>query len=99
MNRRRLLLLAAVAFIGNIFIAPASFFQNRYLTDVQGFSGGMIGVFSIAVGTPAGIGLIVGGRIADTSGRRRLIAVALPVSTVAIVGAFMVSGSGCGSCR
>ncbi|MET0661775.1 MAG: MFS transporter [Ilumatobacteraceae bacterium] len=92
MNRRRLGLLAAVAFIGNIFIAPASFFQNRYLTDVQGFSGGMIGVFSIAVGTPAGIGLIVGGRIADTSGRRRLIAVALPVSTIAIVGAFMVSG-------
>ena len=92
LNRRRLLLLSAVAFIGNIFIAPASFFQNRYLTDVQGFSGGMIGLFSIAVGTPAGIGLIVGGRIADTSGRRRLIAVALPVSTVAIVGAFMVSG-------
>ena len=49
-NRRRLGLLAAVAFIGNIFIAPASFFQNRYLTDVQGFSGGMIGLFSIAVG-------------------------------------------------
>ncbi len=92
MNRRRLGLLAAVAFIGNIFIAPASFFQNRYLTDVQGFSGGMIGLFSIAVGTPAGIGLIVGGRIADTSGRRRLIAFALPVSTIAIVGAFMVSG-------
>jgi MFS family permease len=92
MNRSRLLLLSAVAFIGNIFIAPASFFQNRYLTDVQGFSGGMIGLFSIAVGTPAGIGLVVGGRIADTSGRRRLIAVALPLSTVAIVGAFMVSG-------
>ncbi len=92
MNRQRLALLAAVAFIGNIFIAPASFFQNRYLTDVQGFSGGMIGFFSIAVGTPAGIGLIVGGRIADTSGRRRLIAIALPVSTAAIVGAFMASG-------
>jgi MFS family permease len=92
MNRRRLGLLGTVAFVGNIFIAPASFFQNRYLTDVQGFSGGMIGLFSIAIGTPAGIGLIVGGRIADTSGRRRLIAVAIPVSTVAIVGAFMVSG-------
>ncbi len=52
-NRRRLLLLSVVAFAGNVFIAPASFFQNRYLTDVQGFSGGMIGFFSIAVGTPA----------------------------------------------
>jgi MFS family permease len=92
MNRRRLLLQAVVAFIGNIFIAPASFFQNRYLTDVQGFSGGMIGVFSIVVGTPAALGLIIGGRMADTGGRRRLIAVALPLSTVAIVGAFMVTG-------
>ena len=93
LNRRRLALLAAVAFAGNIFVAPASFFQNRYLTDVHDFSGGMIGIFSIAVGTPASIGLILGGRFADTSGRRRLIAVALPVSTVALVGAYSVGGA------
>jgi MFS family permease len=91
-DRRRLLLLSAVAFAGNIFIAPASFFQNRYLTDVHGFSGGMIAVFSIAVGTPAAIGLILGGRIADTSGRKRLIAVALPLSTAAVVGAYSFGG-------
>ncbi len=92
LNLRRLALLATVAFIGNIFIAPASFFQNRYLTDVRDFSGGMIGLFSIAVGTPASIGLILGGRVADTSGRRRLIAFALPLGTAAIVAAFAVSG-------
>jgi MFS family permease len=92
LDRRRLALLSAVAFAGNIFIAPASFFQNRYLTDIQGFSGGMIGVFSIAVGTPAAIGLILGGRIADTTGRKRLIAVALPTSTAAIVAAYSVGG-------
>lgn len=91
-NRRRLLLVAAVGFIGNIFIAPASFFQNRYLTDVRDFSGGMIGIFSIGVGTPAVLGLILGGRIADTSGRRRLIAATLPLGTAAIVGAFAVGG-------
>ena len=93
LNRRRLALLAAVAFAGNIFVAPASFFQNRYLTDVHDFSGGMIGIFSIAVGTPASIGLILGGRFADTSGRKRLIAVALPVSTLALVGAYSVGGA------
>jgi MFS family permease len=92
LNRRRFALLATVAFAGNIFIAPASFFQNRYLTDIHDFSGGMIGIFSIAVGTPASIGLILGGRIADTSGRRRLIAFALPLSTAAVVGAYMVGG-------
>jgi MFS family permease len=78
--------------VGNIFIAPASFFQNRYLADIRDFSGGMIGIFSIAVGTPASIGLILGGRVADTSGRRRLIAFTLPLGTAAIVAAFAVSG-------
>jgi MFS family permease len=91
-DRTRLALLCGVALAGNIFISPASFFQNRYLTDVRDFSGGMIGIFSIAVGTPAGIGLIVGGRIADTSGRRRLIAITIPVSTALLVGAYSVGG-------
>ena len=91
-NLRRLALIATVAFVGNIFIAPASFFQNRYLADIRDFSGGMIGIFSIAVGTPASIGLILGGRVADTSGRRRLIAFTLPLGTAAIVAAFAVSG-------
>ncbi len=89
---RRLLLVSSVAFIGNIFIAPASFFQNRYLADIRDFSGGMIGLFSIAVGTPASLGLILGGQVADTSGRRRLIAFTLPLGTAAIVAAFAVGG-------
>jgi MFS family permease len=92
LNLRRLALVASVAFIGNIFIAPASFFQNRYLADIRDFSGGMIGLFSIAVGTPASIGLILGGRVADSSGRRRLIALTLPLGTAAIVAAFAVGG-------
>jgi len=92
LNMRRLALVASVAFIGNIFISPASFFQNRYLADIREFSGGMIGVFSIAVGTPASIGLILGGRFADASGRRRLIAFTLPLGTAAIVGAFSFGG-------
>lgn len=91
-NRRRFVLLAAVAFAGNIFVAPASLFQNNYLTDVRGFSGGMIAVFSIAVGTPASIGLILGGRIADSRGRRRLIAFCVPIGTAGIVAAFTFGG-------
>ncbi|HSM65090.1 MAG TPA: MFS transporter [Ilumatobacteraceae bacterium] len=93
LNRKRFALLAVVAFAGSIFVAPASFFQNRYLTDVRDFTGGMIGVFSIAVGTPAALGLILGGRFADTSGRRRLIAITLPLGTAFIVGAFAFGGT------
>ena len=92
LDRRRLGLLAAVAFAGNVFIAPASFFQNNYLTDIRGFSGGMIGIFSILVGTPAAVGLIIGGRLADTSGRRRLIVIALPLATASVVAAYSVGG-------
>ncbi len=94
LDRKRFALLASVAFAGNIFVAPASFFQNSYLEDVRDFSGGQIGLFSILVGTPAGIGLIIGGRIADTHGRRRLISVALPLSVLAVIAAFSVGGLG-----
>jgi MFS family permease len=92
MNRRRLALIATVALAANLFVAPASFFQNRYLDDVRGYSGGGIALFTLATGTPASIGLIVGGQLADTIGRHRLIAICTPLSTVAIVGAFFVGG-------
>ena len=92
LDRRRLALLGAVAFIGNIFISPASFFQNSYLSDVRGWDATTIGVFSLVVGTPAAIGLLIGGRFADTRGRRPLIAIVLPFSTLMVVLAFTFGG-------
>jgi MFS family permease len=94
LDRKRFALLATVAIAGNIFVAPASFFQNTYLEDVRNFSGGDIGLFSILVGTPAGIGLILGGRFADRHGRRRLISVALPMSVLAVIAAYSFGGLG-----
>lgn len=92
LNRRRLALIASVALAANLFIAPASFFQNRYLDDVRGYSGGGIALFTLATGTPASIGLIVGGRLADVIGRRKLILLCSPASTAAIIGAFFIGG-------
>ena len=94
LDRKRFALLASVAFFGNIFISPASFFQNTYLEDVRDFTGGEIGLFSILIGTPSGIGLILGGRFADRHGRRKLISVALPISVLSIVAAFSFGGLG-----
>lgn len=91
-DRRRLALIAMVALTANLFVAPASFFQNRYLDDVRGYTGGGIGLFSVATGTPAAVGLIVGGRVADVVGRRWLIAICTPISTAFIVAAFLVAG-------
>lgn len=92
MDRHRLALIAFVALSANLFVAPASFFQNRYLDDIRGYSGGGIALFTLATGTPASIGLIVGGQLADSIGRHRLIAVCTPLSTLCIVGAFFVGG-------
>jgi MFS family permease len=92
-DRRRFAILATVAVCANFFVAPASFFQNRYLREVRGFDAGMISLFTLTTATPAAIGLIIGGRIADVRGRRNLIAVAIPVATVLVLGSFVVHGA------
>lgn len=91
-DRGRLFAQAAVAFAGNLFIAPASFFQNRYLDDVRGFSGGRIALFTIATSTPLGIGVLLGGRIADRAGRRILGAGSAVAGTALVVVSFGVRG-------
>ena len=91
-DRRRLALLGAVAVLGNLFIAPASLFQNGYLEDERGYSAALIAAFTLATATPAGLGLIVGGRLADVRGRRRLIAVCVPVAAALLVTSFSIGG-------
>ncbi|MDJ0768821.1 MAG: MFS transporter [Ilumatobacter sp.] len=90
LDRRRFAVLAAVAVGANFFVAPASFFQNSYLRDIRGFDAGLISLFTLTTATPAGIGLIVGGRLADIRGRRRLIAVTIPIATALVLLSFSV---------
>ena len=85
LDRRRFTALATVAACLNFFVAPASFFQNRYLREVRGFDASRIALFTLTTATPAALGLVVGGRLADIRGRRHLIAVAIPIATVLIV--------------
>ena len=92
LDRRRFGVLATIALLSNLFIAPASLFQNGYLKDERGFDATTIAMFTLVTATPAGLGLILGGHLADTSGRRRLIAIALPVSTAFIVVSYSVGG-------
>ncbi len=88
----RLALLGVSALLANLFIAPNSQFGNRYLRSELGFSGGAIGLFSVVVGTPASIGIVAGGRIADVRGRRIVAAVALVFGTSATVALFFSDG-------
>ena len=92
-DRRRFAILATVAVCANFFVAPASAFQNRYLNDVRGFDASQVALFTLITATPAGLGLIVGGKLADVKGRRRLIAGAIPLATLLVVGSFTVGGA------
>jgi MFS family permease len=93
LDRRRFGILALVAAAGNVYIAPASFFQNSYLEDARGYSAAAISAITFTTATPAAIGLIIGGRTADVRGRRRLLAVTIPVATTMSVLSFSVAGA------
>jgi MFS family permease len=92
LRRSRLAVQAAVAFAGNLLVAPTSFFQNSYLKNERGFSAGMVTVFVFATTAPAVVGLIAGGRVADFRGRRRVAAVCVPAGAVLVVVHFSVAG-------
>ena len=93
LQRGRLALIAIVALTSNLFVAPASYFQNNYLDKVRGFSAGDITVFTLLTGTPASLGLLLGGRLSDVIGRRRMILWCSPLSAAALVLAFSTSGT------
>jgi MFS family permease len=72
-NVRRFVLVGAIFFLFNVFLAPASQLQNDYLRTERGFSGLTITLFVVLTATPAGLGVLAGGRIADLRGRRAAI--------------------------
>lgn len=92
LRRSRLAVQAAVAFSGNLLVAPTSFFQNSYLKDERGFSASMVTVFVFATTVPAVVGLVAGGRVADVRGRRRVAAVCVPAGAALVVAHFSVAG-------
>jgi MFS family permease len=66
----RLALLAASAFLLQVFTAPASQLQNDFLRNERAYSAIGISLFTICTATPAGIGVVAGGKLADLHGRR-----------------------------
>ncbi len=91
-QRSRLVLLAATFFLIAMFAAPASQFQNEFLRDERGFSAARITLFQLTVNTPAGIGVLVAGRLADTRGRRIVAMIGLLGGATATVLRYGASG-------
>ena len=85
--------ICTVVFLTNIFIATMSIFQNRYLKETRGFSAAMVAVFTMATSSPAALGLVLGGRVADARGRRRIGAFMVPAGSVVLALSFALRGA------
>jgi MFS family permease len=90
-HRSRLWLLAIATLLLSIFLAPQTQLRNDFLNDERGFSAGAISLFVLVVSTPAGIGVVAGGRLADTAGRRVVGAFSVAVGTALMAASFMVA--------
>jgi MFS family permease len=88
----RLALLAAAGFLINVFVAPQTQFRNEYLRDERGLTAAAVALFALLTSTPAGIGIVVGGRLADTRGRKVVGAVSAVCGTALLIGSFSLRG-------
>jgi MFS family permease len=92
LQRRRFILLAASGLLTNLLVAPQSFFNNRYLKNVRNYSAAKIALFTLCTNTPGGVGIVAGGKLADTRGRRLVGAIALAGGSIFTVIQFSVGG-------
>lgn len=91
-RQQRLVLLACAAFLVAIFAAPASSLQNDFLKDERGFSAAGISLFTVVTSTPVGIGILIGGYLADRRGRKPVGATGLAFGAAATLLAYFSSG-------
>lgn len=92
---RRFALIALVGFLLNIFAAPSAQLTNRYLASERDFSSLGITLFrATSGGIPGALGVLLGGRLAETKGRRVVAMWALLLSTIAEIAFFLLTGTG-----
>ncbi len=92
MDRGRLILLAGAGFLLALFVLPASSFLNEFLRTDRGFSAPEIVAFQILTSTPGGIGIVIGGRLADRRGRRLIGSIGVGLGTGFTVRKFLSGG-------
>lgn len=89
---KRLTLLAVSGVLLMSFATPASQLQNEFLRDERGMSATAIALFTLLTVTPAGIGVVIGGHIADTRGRRIIGAIGVSGGAVLTTAIYFASG-------
>ncbi len=91
-HSKRLWLLIASQLLLYIVVVPASQYRNQFLRTERAFSAPHISLFNLLTYTPGGIGVVLGGRLADVRGRRVVGAVALLVGAAATTLSFFTRG-------
>jgi YNFM family putative membrane transporter len=91
--RRRLLVLGAGALLLAVFTSPASGFQNHYLHVERHLSATRISLLEQLSGTIGGLGTLVGGRLADTWGRRPVAAIGVAAGTAITLAHYTSAGT------
>ena len=90
--RRRLAILGAGALAYALFATPSTQFQNQYLRVQRHWSAVHISLAEQLVGTVGALGTLPGGRLADTRGRRPVLAITLAAGTVATLLEYLTRG-------
>jgi MFS family permease len=89
---RRLVLLCTGGFLFSLFATPSSQFGNEFLRTERHFTAAHITVFSLVTGTIGGLGVLIGGRLADLRGRRLVAAVGVGAGVVTTLAMFASRG-------
>ncbi len=90
---RPIALLGAIYLAFGLFLGPIDWFRNEYLRDEHGFSAAMVSLFVLGTATPAGLAVYAAGRLADSRGRRIILAVASVLGLGSLVVLYNVSGA------
>ena len=89
---RRLALLCTGGFLFSLFATPSSQFGNEFLRTERHFTAAHITAFSLVTGTIGGLGVLIGGRLADLRGRRLVAAVSVGAGVVTTLAMFASRG-------
>jgi MFS family permease len=91
--RRRIIVLAAAAFLLNVFAAPSSQLTNKYLSDERGFSGADIALWrGVTTALPGILGLLLAGHLSELRGRRQVMSVGLAIGIATQMVVYLTGG-------
>jgi len=91
-SRSRFATQIVAAFLTSVFIGAASVYLVNYLRDVRNYDALGVSLFTIGTALPAGVGLILGGRLADMRGRRIAGAASLAAGSLLVAASYATSG-------